>query len=295
MHIAQLKNFTRAAAQMNISQPAISLQIKALEEELNITLFERNDKKVVLSEAGRLLFPIAMQMIRQYNKIKAGIDDLREVKAGHLMLGAVPVAGECLMPALIGGFREQYPAITVSLQIGGSVQVSRWIKERDVESVIVGYPVKADGIECRPWLTDQMTVITPPWHPLRGEEVPLAALTNESIVVREVGSGGRQVLEQQLLKHNITLDQFTSVLELGSAQAVINAVRLGLGIGVVSRWAAGELIEKGVLGEITVQGLNFSYEFYLAWNQNKESIAAKAFRTFITDEEMIRRLLRTKN
>ncbi|WP_027364047.1 selenium metabolism-associated LysR family transcriptional regulator [Desulfotruncus alcoholivorax] len=290
--IAQLKNFTKAAAQLDMSQPAISFQIKSLEEELNISLFERAEKKVVLTEAGRLLFPVAMQMIRQYNKIRAGIDDLREVKAGHLQLGAAPVAGECLLPVIIGGFREQHPAVTVSLQIGGSAQVAQWIKDRDVEIGIAGYPVKADGVECRPWLTDRLLVITPPWHPLCGEEVPLAALTNESIVVREVGSGSRQALEQQFLKHNITLDQFTSVLELGSAQAVINAVRLGLGIGVVSRWAAGELLKKGDLGEVRVHGLNLSYEFYLAWNRpDKESLAARAFRVFISDEEIVQRLI----
>ncbi|SFR13459.1 DNA-binding transcriptional regulator, LysR family [Desulfoscipio geothermicus DSM 3669] len=292
MLIAQLRNFTRAAAQLDMSQPAVSLQIKSLEEELNITLFERTEKKVVLTEAGRLLYPIAMQMIRQYNKIKAGIDDLREVKAGHLMLGAVPVAGECLLPLAIGGFREQYPGVTVSLQIGGSVKVARWLKEREVEMGIVGYPVKAEGVECEPWLTDHMVVVTPPWHPLKGEEVPLAALTNESIIVREVGSGSRQALEQQLLKHNVTLDQFSSVLELGSAQAAINAVRLGLGISVVSRWAAGELLEKGGLGEVSVPGVNLSYDLYLAWNRpDKESLAAKAFRSFIADEEMMQRFV----
>lgn len=290
--IAQLKNFTKAAAQLDMSQPAISFQIKSLEEELNITLFERTDKKVVLTEAGRLLYPNALQMVRMYNKIKAGIDDLREVKAGHLMLAAAPVAGECLLPLLIGGFREQYPGVTVSLQIGGSAQVARWLKEREVEIGIAGYQVKAEGVECQPWITDDMVVITPPWHPLNGEEAPLAVLTGESIIVREAGSGSRQALERQLLKHNITLDQFSGLLELGSARALINAVRLGLGIGVVSRWAAGELLEKGALGQVTVPGVGFSYELYLAWNRpDQESLASRAFRTFITDEEIINRFI----
>lgn len=290
--IAQLKNFTRAAAQLDMSQPAISFQIKSLEEELSITLFERTDKKVVLTEAGRLLYPNALQMVRMYNKIKAGIDDLREVKAGHLMLGAVPVAGECLLPPAIGGFREQFPGVTVSLQVGGSAQVAHWLKEREVELGISGTPVRAEGVECKPWITDHMAVVTPPWHPFKGEEVPLASLTNESIIVREPGSGSRQALERELLKHNITLDQFAGVLELGSIQAIINAVRLGLGIGVVSRWAAGELLEKDVLGEVTVPGLALNYELYLAWNRpDKESLASRAFRTFITDEEIINRCL----
>lgn len=290
--IARLRNFTKAASQLGMSQPAVSSQIKSLEEELNITLFERADKKVVLTEAGRLLFPIAMQMMRQYNKIKAGIDDLREVKAGHLMLGATPVPGEWLLPLIIGGFREQYPGITVSQQIGGSAQVSQWLKNQEVEMGILGTPVKAEGVECEPWLTDRMVIIAPSWHPLKGKEVPLTALTNEPIIVREAGSGSRQTLERQFLEHNVSLDQFSSMLELGSTQAVINAVRLGLGISAVSRWAAGELLGQGTLGEITVPGLNLSYSLYLAWTRpDKESLASKAFRAFITGEEIIQRFI----
>lgn len=288
--VAQLKNFTRAAAQLDMSQPAISFQIKSLEEELDITLFERTDRKVVLTEAGRLLYPNALQMVRMYNKIKAGIDDLREVKAGHLALGAVPVAGECLLPLAVGGFREQYPGVTISLQVGGSVQVAQWLKEREIEIGVAGYPIKSEGVECEPWVTDYMAVVTPPWHPLKGEEVPLAALTSESIIVREAGSGSRQALERELLKHNVSLDQFAGILELGSIQAVINAVRLGLGIGVVSRWAAAEMLQKNILGEVTVPGVNLGYELYLAWNRpDKESLVSRAFRTFITDEEIVAR------
>lgn len=285
--IAQLKNFTRAAAQLDMSQPAISFQIKALEEDLKITLFERNDKKVLLTEAGRLLYPIATQMVRQYNKIRAGIDDLREVKAGHLLLGANPVAGEWLLPLVIGGFREQYPAVTVSLLIGGSPQVCQWLKNREVDMGILGMPVKSDDVECSPWVRDHVAVVTPSWHPLKGKEVTPPDLTSESIIVREAGSGSRHVLEQQFSNFNISLDQFANVYDLGSAQAVINAVRMGLGIGVVSRWAAGELIEKGVLGEVFVPGVDLSYDLYLAWNHpHSESLASRAFRSFITGEEI---------
>ncbi len=290
--IAQLKNFTKTASQLNTSQPAVSSQVKALEEELNIKLFERSDKKVVLTEAGRLLYPIAMQMMRQYNKIRAGIDDLREVKAGHLMLGSTPVAGEWLLPLIMGGFREQYPGITVSQQIGGSVQVTQWLKNQEVEIGILGTPVKAEGVECEPWITNQLAIITPPWHPLKGKDVPLTALTSEPIVVQEPGSGARQTVEKQFLEHNVTLDQFSSSLELGSAQAVINAVRQGLGISIVSRWAAGELLANGSLGEVTVPGIKLSYNLYLAWNRpDKESLASKAFRAFVTNEEITQRFI----
>lgn len=277
---------------MDMSQPAVSFQIKSLEEDLNITLFERNDKKVYLTEAGRLLYPIAMQMVRQYNKIKAGLDDLREVKAGHLMLGATPVSGEWLLPMIIGGFREQYPAVTVSLQIGPSSRLTQWLKNREVDMAILGVPVKTENVECQPWLRDHMVMVTPSWHPLAGREVSLTDLTNETAVVREAGSGSRQALEREFSKHNITLDQFANVMELGSVQAVINAVRMGLGIGAVSRLAAWELIDRGALGEIKVPDLDLSHDMYLAWNhQGSEGLATRAFRSFITDEEITGRLI----
>ncbi|MFZ5642829.1 MAG: selenium metabolism-associated LysR family transcriptional regulator [Bacillota bacterium] len=289
--IAQLKNFTRAAAQLDMSQPAISFQIKSLEEDLKITLFERTDKKVVLTEAGRLLYPVATQMVRQYNKIKAGIDDLREVKAGHLLLGANPVAGEWLLPMVIGAFREQYPAVTVTVQVGGSSHVAQWLKNREVDVGILGMPVKSDEVECRPWVRDNVAVITPPWHPLRGREVSPPDLTSEPIIVREPGSGSRQILEKQFSEFNVSLDQFASTFEMGSVQAVINAVRMGLGIGVVSRRAAGELLERGALGEIYVPGVDLSYDLYLAWSRpDSESLTSRAFRTFITDEDITGRI-----
>lgn len=291
--IAQLKNFTKAAAQLDMSQPAVSFQIKALEEDLKVTLFERTDKKVLLTEAGRLLYPTAVLMVRQYNKIKAGIEDLREVKAGHLMLGASPVAGEWLLPHIIGGFREHYPAVTVSLQIGGSPQVAHWLKNREVDVGLLGTPVKAEAVECQPWVRDTLVVIVPPWHPLRGRESTLQDLTNETLIVREAGSGARLVLEQQFSHHNVTFDQFPNLLEFGSAQAVINAVRMGLGIGAVSRWAVEELLERGSLGEVLVGGVSLSYDLYLAWNRpENEGLASRTFRTFVNDEEIKERFVR---
>jgi len=290
--IAQLKNFTKAASQLEMSQPAISFQIKSLEEDLKITLFERNDKKVALTEAGRLLYPVAMQMVRQYNKIRAGIEDLRGLKAGHLMLGATPVSGEWLLPMIIGGFREQYPAVTVSLQIGSGARVAQWIKDRDVNMAILGIPVKAEGVECQSWIRDDMAIITPSWHPLKGREVPLTDLTSETIILREAGSGSRMAMEGQFSKHGVSVDQFANYLELGSVQSQINAVRMGLGISAVSRWAAGEMLDNGLLGEVAVADLNLSYDIYVAWNgPENEGLASRAFRLFITDKEMTGRLI----
>jgi len=104
--VAELQSFTKAARQLYISQPAISFQIKALEEDLQAPLFQRGDKKVMLTEAGRVLYPEAKKMLRHYQKIKEGLEDLKGLKTGHLMVGASTIPGEYILPLLIGGFKK---------------------------------------------------------------------------------------------------------------------------------------------------------------------------------------------
>jgi DNA-binding transcriptional LysR family regulator len=136
--VAELQSFTKASRQLFMSQPAVSFQIKALEEDLQVTLFQRGDKKVILTEAGRLLYPEAKQMIRHYNRIKAGLDDLKGLKTGHLVVGASTIPGEYLLPVLIGGFKEKYPGIKITLKVAGSGQVGRWVREREIDFGITG-------------------------------------------------------------------------------------------------------------------------------------------------------------
>jgi DNA-binding transcriptional LysR family regulator len=292
LQVARHKNFTKAAVHLMMSQPAVSFQIKSLEEDLQINLFERSEKKVALTEAGRLLYPVAMQMVRQYHKIRASLDDLRNLKTGHLQLGACPAAGEILLPRLIGAFREQYPGVKISLQVGGSSQVNRWLKERDVVMGILSIPVQIDGVEGQPWLRDHLAFIAPTWHPWNGAEVKPNDLLRESLVIRETGSGSRQVAEQQFLELNLSLEQFAGILELGSNQSIINAVRAGLGIGLVSSWTVRDDIARNNIGVFTVPGLTFEYNLYLAWNQpGAEGLAVSTFRRFLLNHEITGRLL----
>lgn len=284
--VAQLKSFTKAAAQLMMSQPAVSFQIKALEEDLQVSLFERNDKRVVLTEAGRILYPEALQLVRQYYRIKTALSEINELKTGHLIIGANSIAGECLLPSLIGSFRERYPGIKVSLLVGNSSQVAKWLQEREADMGILSVSIQADGIECQPWIRDRMVIITPPHHPRSGSAVLLTDLTGEFFIIREAGSGSRRVVEQLLASRGVNLEQFAGLLEVGSTQALVNAVRVGLGIGAVSWWAAWELVESGKVGMVTLNDAELSYNLFLAWNRpGMEPLSAGAFRTFLMDEK----------
>lgn len=291
--VAELQSFTKAARQLYMSQPAVSFQIKALEEDLQVSLFQRGDKKVILTEAGRLLYPEAKQMLRHYHKIKAGLDDLKGLKTGHLVVGAGTIPGEYLLPLLIGGFKEKYPGIQITLKVAGSGQVGRWVREREIDMGITGAPVEGEGIECVPWLQDQLVLIVPPTHPWASiNAVKVSDLKNESMIMREQGSGTRRTLEQKLAEHNISLEKIPQGMELGSTRAVITAVEAGLGISIVSRCAVREALELGRVREVQVVGLDLSrYLYQVRHSQGMGGFAIEAFTEFINDRDICERFL----
>lgn len=291
--VAELQSFTKAARQLYMSQPAVSFQIKALEEDLQVSLFQRGDKKVILTEAGRLLYPEAKQMLRHYHKIKAGLDDLKGLKTGHLVVGASTIPGEYLLPLLIGGFKEKYPGIQIILKIAGSGQVGRWVREREIDLGITGAPVEGEGIDCLPWMQDQLVLIVPPSHPWANlDAVQVSDLKRESMVLREPGSGTRRTVEQKLSEHNITLEKIPQGMELGSSRAVITAVEAGLGISIVSRCAVREALELGRVSEVQVPGLDLNrYLYQVRHNQGMGGFAIEAFTSFINDRDIYGRFL----
>jgi len=291
--VAELQSFTKAARQLYMSQPAVSFQIKALEEDLQVALFQRGDKKVNLTEAGRLLYPEAKLMLRHYHKIKAALDDLKGLKTGHLVVGASTIPGEYLIPLLIGGFKEKYPGIQVTLKVSGSGQVGRWVRERETDLGITGTTVNGEGLECIPWIEDTMVLIVPPSHPWATRDLVNASdLKGEVMIVREIGSGTRKTIEQKLSERNIPFEQIPQGMELGSTRAVITAVEANLGLSIVSRCAVKEALELGRVCEVRLADLDLTRYLYLVkHHQGAGGFAIDAFTTFINDMETCRRFL----
>jgi len=283
LRVAELKSFTRAARQLYLSQPAISFQIKSLEEELGVDLFRRRDKNVLLTQAGLLLYPEAVQMIRHFQRVKGALEELKGLKTGKLTVGGSTVPGEYVLPALIGRFREGCPGVAVSLKIGDSREVVAKVKEWEFDLGVTGAPVEDEGLTCRPWLADRLMVVAA--RPV--EEISLADLVAGPLVLRETGSGTRQVLEERLEAAGLSLSQCAQTVEMGSTRAVITAVEAGLGLGVVSVWAAAEPLELGRLVEVKVTGLNLDRRFYLVRQEaGLGNFALDAFYDFMLAQDV---------
>lgn len=285
--VAELQSFTKASRQLYMSQPAVSFQIKALEENLQVSLFKRGDKKVMLTEAGHLLYPEAKQLLRHYNRIKAGLDDIKGLKTGHLVVGSSTIPGEYLLPIMIGGFKEKYPGIKITLKVAGSGQVGRWVREREIDFGIIGAPIEWEETKCLSWLKDYLVLIVHPSHPwVEVSEVNLDDLKNETIIMREKGSGTRRTLEQKFAEQNISLDKLPIGMELGSTRAVITAVEAKLGISIVSKYAVSEALSLGKVKEVKLNGVDMSrYLYQIRHKQGMAGYALEAFISYINHKE----------
>ncbi|MCG8400202.1 MAG: LysR family transcriptional regulator [Firmicutes bacterium] len=282
--VAELESFTRAARQLYMSQPAVSFQIKALEEALKVILFRRDEKKIILTDAGRLLYPEAKQLLGHYGKIRAGLDALRGLESGQLSIGAGTIPGEYLLPACIGVFRDKYPGVKAKLRIAGSGEVVRWVLEREIDLGVAGNAAREDSLEHIPWLDDELVLIVPPGHRLSGKKTDVTGLAGEKCVLREEGSGTRSSIEKILSGHGFALDNLDVEMELGSTRAVIGAVQAGLGIGFVSRWSAEEALGAGKLGEASLNGVDMKRTLFLVrYRSEINSHAAAAFFNFLRE------------
>lgn len=230
------------------------------------------------------MYPEAKKMVLRYQKIKAGIEDLQGLKTGHLMVGASTTPGEYLMPLLIGGFCKQYPGINVTLRVAGSEQVLRWLKEREIDIGITGVITSGNWVSCEPWIADELFLIACPGHPwtVKGTAGP-GELTREPFILREAGSGTRRSFEQKLIEIGLEPGKINTVMELGSTRAVITAVQAGLGVGVVSGWAARDSLELGSVSRITLP-FDMRRHLYLVWAKNNlDGPLAGEFQKFIGD------------
>jgi len=283
LRVVEWKSFTKAAQHLYLSQPTISLQIKALEEELQVILFQRNEKKVTLTEAGRLFYTEVKQILHHYYNIQAGLEDLKDLKTGRLMIGASTIPGEYLLPQVIGDFYYKYPGIKINLCISDSASIGAKVRYKELDLGIVGFPFTEGDIVCTPWTKDYLVLIVSSQHKwARLESIDLEELIKEPIILREPGSGTRQTIEMSLEKKGVSFKDLKVTMELGSTRAIITAVLANAGISIVSFFAAHDLVALNKLCLISLKDVDFTRYLYIIRSKKWwENFAAKAFLSFL--------------
>lgn len=287
--VAEKKNFSRAGEALNLTQPAISQHIHTLEDHYKAKLFERSNKKVELTQAGSVLYTYARQILALHQTAERAVTDLIDLVTGKVVVGASLTIGEYVLPRLLAAFAKQYPDVEFSVNIVNTELVHEQTLEGSIDIGLVEGPVEHDTLEMQPFLKDEMVLIVPNQFPLaRRSMVTKKDIKDCSFILREEGSGTRYVSEAIL--HSLEIEP-QHIIQLGSTQAIKEAVEAGLGISFVSKWSIRKELSLSSLKMIRIKDVDLSREFNIIRNRTKfVSRASEEFTKFITSPDVLEHL-----
>ncbi len=240
--VAKLLSFTKAAEALHMTQPAVTFQVRQLEEYFNTRLFDRTHNKVNLTPAGERVAEFAERIFDLYSEMENSVRDLTGEISGALTIGASTTIAEYMLPALLGEFKNRYPEINLRLKVSNSEGIVSMVEHNVIDLGVVESPVSNKNLIVEVCHDDRLVVVASPEHELakRGTKVKAAELIEYPFVSREEGSGTREVITQYLADEDVNPAEMNFSLELGSPEAIKGAVEAGMGITIMSR----SIIEK---------------------------------------------------
>lgn len=261
--VAEQGSFSAAAQALHMTQPAVTMQIQSLEDYFGSKLLVRSTKRVELTEAGQVLYPYAKQSIELMRDAEKAMSRLTYMLEGRLQLGASLTIGEYVLPRLLGPFAKQYPHISIALKVMNTTQIIDEIVGHQLNFGLVEAPVHHPDMMFEPVMEDELKLIAPAGHPLaERRRVTLQEVVGYPFVLREKGSGTRQVMEAVLMDRGFEPDRIEAVMELGSTGAVKSAVESGIGITIISPSSVKHEQALGLLKVIDIEDAEFKRQFY---------------------------------
>jgi DNA-binding transcriptional LysR family regulator len=284
--VAELGSFSRAAEALFLTQPTVSEHVRGLEEDLGVQLLDRLGRGAVPTPAGEVLLGYARRVLVLMREARQAIDQFQGRLSGELVMGGSTIPGEYVLPALIGQFKAKFPDVSISLRVGDSRQVSEWVEEGRVEIGMVGARPASRALQARQLMADEMVIVVSAQHPWNGRaEVMLADVRTQPLILRERGSGTREAFERALAAAGTELSTFRIAGEMGSTQAVKQAVRAGIGITMISRLAVEDECRARLLWCLKVRDLNVARAFFLVTHRDRtRSPLAQAFLEFVESQ-----------
>lgn len=285
--VAQHLNFSRAAEELLLTQPAVTQQIKALEDEFGVPLFDRGGGHIALTSGGKALLPFAEKMKELSDGAVAAVAEAFGQQAGELALGASQTIGQYLLPTFVAGFRQTNPKIKVTARSGNTDEMLEALLAREIHLALIEGPEQRRDLHIEPFMEDHMILVVPANHGWVNNEVSVDDLKTEPLLMREFGSGSRRVIEQALSKAGIKTKDLTISMELDSTEGLLSAVEAGLGITFVSRWAVRNQLSLGTLKVARVRDLKLSRKFSMAYPAGPEPAGVLGtFRGFLLSRAM---------
>ncbi|WP_142849806.1 LysR family transcriptional regulator [Telmatospirillum sp. J64-1] len=278
--IARHGSFSRAAEEMSLTQPTLSMQVKKISDSVGLPLFEQVGKKVYLTEAGRALHRMCREVFDSIDHFEMTLDDIKGVKRGSLRIAAVTTA-EYFLPRLLGPFCNAYPGIAVTLELIQRDRVLDRLRNNHDDLYVFGQPPQDPEVVTRPFLANPLVVVAPAGHPLAGQgRQSLERVMQEPFLMRETGSGTRNAMERFFEDRGL---HPRLRMELGSNEAIKQGVMGGLGLAVMSRHAIHGISE---LVELDVEDFPILKQWYLVWPAGRQvSVAAQALLDHLSPQE----------
>jgi DNA-binding transcriptional LysR family regulator len=280
--VARNLSFTRASEELHLTQPAVSMQIKQLEQSVGLPLFEQLGKKIFLTEAGQEFSRYASAIGSQLDELKQVVDEMKGLQRGRLTI-AVASTANYFVPRLLATFCQRHSDVTVSLDVTNREQLLKGLVENRTDLVIMGQPPEDMDLVAERFLENPLVVIAPPDHLLAKEKnIPLHRLLEETFLVREQGSGTRSAVERFFSANQIAL---STPMEMSSNEAIKQGVEAGLGLGIVSMHTLAMELALKRLVILDVEKLPIMRNWYIVHRSGKRlSLVAQGFQKFVQEE-----------
>lgn len=284
--VAETGSFSAAARLNGVTQPAVSLAVKKMEKEFGVKLFDRAGGRYSVTGEGALVIDHAKRILELEDRLVSDLQLAREALAGKLRIAASNIPGEYVLPLIIGEFKSRFPGLEPVLEVSDSHHTVQSVLSGGVEVGFMGISLEKDDLEVLPFCPDSLVVVAPPKHPLTSRsKVDLKQLLEENFILREEGSGTRQLMLDALQRRGIASERLRVEMELGSTSSVLSAVESGIGITLVSIWAARTPISEGRLSRLKVPGLSAKRQFSLIRLRSKDlSAAGAAFVKYVEEK-----------
>ncbi len=251
--VARLLSFTKAAEALHMTQPAVTFQVRQLEEQFNTRLFDRTHNRISLTEAGKRVYEYAHRIFDLYSEMDNAVREMTGDISGVLMIGASTTIAEYMLPALLGDFKKKYPDVNVQLKVSNSDGIVHMVENNVIDLGVVESPVMNKNLVVDVCRMDQLVAVVAPRHPLAEQEsVRLEALLEYPYICREEGSGTREVIAEYMQEQGIHESQVQLSMELGSPESIKGAVEAGMGVSIVSFATVQKELKLGTLVVLTL-------------------------------------------
>jgi len=270
--VAETKSFSKASELIRLTQPAVSLQIQALEEMYGTKLFNRSGCIITLTKAGDILYKYAKDINSLYMAAERDIGEFTGIVKGDITVGASSTIGNYILPSIISAFRKKFPKVTIHLVTGNTRSVIEYLNASTIDVAIVEGEVKRQKLIVEKLIPDEMVLIMSPSHSWSGrKDVSIFEVIKEPFIFREEGSGTRQVIEKYFSRHGVSPQSIKISFIMGSTESIKGAVEEGLGVSIVSKWAVRKECRFGSLKTATFKEDRFIRDFSLLYQKSKES------------------------